>query len=143
MGIIEIEENSKVGDQFRVILQPKIDIIGAGMWKFSEDSIRQIIEGVDALYFEWAVTEIRFPIIDNVKSVSLVLERIHVFNQAGQALTVLVSGLVGALAFAFILISVDKLAANVVESPKNMFVVLGAGALLIGCFAYYMKWSKS
>ena len=143
MSIINLEENAKVGDQFRVILQPKIDIIGSGTWKFSEDSIRQIIEGVDALYFEWAVTEIRFPIIDNVKSVSLVLERIHVFNQAGQALTVLVSGLVGALAFAFILISVDKLAANVVESPKNMFVVLGAGALLIGCAVFYMKWSKS
>ncbi len=143
MSIIDLEENAIVGDQFRVILQPRIEIIGAGFWKFSEDSIRQIIEGVDALYFEWAVTEIRFPIIDGVKSVSLVLERIHVFNQAGQALTVLISGLVGALAFAFILISVDKLAANVVESPKNMFVVLAAGAVLIGGAVFYMKWSKS
>jgi len=141
MGIIELEENAKIGDKFRVVLQPKIDLIGTGTFEFSEDSIRGILETVDAIYFEWQIREITFPIIGGVRSVSILIERVSMFNQAGQALVVLVSGLAGALAFAFILFSVDKVTENVVVPAGSgfSFTVLGAVALMVGGVIVYFK----
>ncbi len=139
MGIIGTEENSQVGDKFKVILQPKISMIGTGVFNFSEDSIRGIIETFAAIYFEWEVSEITFPIIDGVKSVSLVMTRVQMFNQAGQALVVLISGLVGALAFAFILISVDKMSDKVAPGPALPLTVIGAFAVLVGGVIVYLK----
>lgn len=139
MGIIEIEENAKIGDRYKVILQPKLELIGTGTFQFSEESVRGIIEIVDAGYFEWEVSDIRFPIVEGVKCVSMVLTRVALFNQAGQALVVLISGLGGALAFAFIIMSVDKMAEQVTPSPSFSFTILGALALLIGGTVLYLK----
>jgi len=139
MDIIDIEENSKIGDRYRVVFSPRLDMIGSGSFQFSENSIRQILESVDALNFEWKIIKISFPIVNGVKSVEVIMERVLLIHQAGQALTVLIAGLAGALAFAFLIISVEKIADDVTSSPGFSFAAIGILALIAGAGIILLK----
>lgn len=135
MTITTPDLTGKIGEQVRVRLRPRLDVIGEGTFQFSEGSVRNIVEVAAATNVEWRVVSVTFPILEGVKGVEIVYERVQLLQQANTGLTILISALAGALAFAFVVIEVESLVSEAPAAVGASFagvliLVVGAAILL-------------
>lgn len=141
--VAALAPTESVGKRYEILITPRLDIVVA---PWAESMIRGVVNTVFAGSLDYELEDLSFPIqaVDgrNMKIVRIVAKKVtpaHFESSLGLGLQVIISALVGALAWAFIVYSVRELGRglqDVKESGFGIFLILIAAAAGLYVYSY-------